>query len=703
VELAKDLLASLTIDDDDEVPLDELTLFVDPLDGTREFVEGRLQNVACLIGIARNRRPLAGVIGLPFPEGTAESDCVVHYAIAGQCSGTWPVVDGAKSSSTSATSATGMTILTGDSNDPVLVNATNIAMAAASNNPQHVIIGGTAAKLREVASTPNSLAILHFKTELWDTCAPEALITTKGGKITDLFGSPLVHAPDRKFGNIFGVVASSGGSEVTKLHDEVCAKMRADPESVHTIFGKWMGDTKATEAQAIDVARDLDGIPLDVKWIEDHLKDETGGKASLVGYSVPESGAWRGLMSNGGRLLLEWDRDDNTLPKSVFYKRIVMSDLAHARDKLTSAPHKVIRDVRSYQVETAFLTSKACQEGLIGKAGLRINKVFGSDIRAVAQDLGPKEQIESRFAVLLEDFNIKEGWEQEWLLDEEGTKATLAMFARMHAYFWEGSDFWKEDDGSLGKELEEAVWPNGGYMQPALQGYDQLDKVAEGFSGRLPSFINDLKMIKELNGVDLEKIGERLQKVAGVAGEEAHPFHDGKGEAWRKYRTLIHGDPKQANLFFRRSEGELEVGLIDFQWCGFGLAATDIAHHISAALQPSCVSYDGKKEIELLDHYYQCLAEGLIEFGVASSEEDVKNRIFPRQVLQKQYEVALLDICRMVYAYAWRRWKSESKPTPESLNRNAYNKSLPSALWLITRCSTLLSSHETNLSARLSK
>jgi fructose-1,6-bisphosphatase/inositol monophosphatase family enzyme len=52
--------------------------------------------------------------------------------------------------------------------------------------PLHVVIGGTAAKLRAVAMEENTLAILHFQTELWDTCAAEPLIKAKGGKITDL-------------------------------------------------------------------------------------------------------------------------------------------------------------------------------------------------------------------------------------------------------------------------------------------------------------------------------------------------------------------------------------------------------------------------------------------------------------------------------------------------------------------------------------
>jgi 3'-phosphoadenosine 5'-phosphosulfate (PAPS) 3'-phosphatase len=257
--------------DDDEVPLEELTIFVDPLDGTREFVEGRLQNVACLIGIARNKSALAGVVGLPFPQGSADSDVVVHYAIGDkpESIGSWPSSSDNKSP---LSNNKGMIILTGDSTNPILVNATSFALSIAKSNsetpPEHLIVGGTAAKLRRVATEENTLAILHFKTELWDTCAPEALINAKGGKLTDLFGSPLVHSPSRRFGNVFGVVASSGGADVAQLHDDLCTAMRADSTSVLAIFGKWIGAPDFSEPQAMGVARDLDGVPLG--WIEDH-------------------------------------------------------------------------------------------------------------------------------------------------------------------------------------------------------------------------------------------------------------------------------------------------------------------------------------------------------------------------------------------------------------------------------------------------
>ncbi|KAL7542942.1 hypothetical protein ACHAXR_012228 [Thalassiosira sp. AJA248-18] len=48
---------------------DEIIIFIDPMDGTREFVEGRIQNVQCLIGITLNGVPVAGAMGLPMVHG----------------------------------------------------------------------------------------------------------------------------------------------------------------------------------------------------------------------------------------------------------------------------------------------------------------------------------------------------------------------------------------------------------------------------------------------------------------------------------------------------------------------------------------------------------------------------------------------------------------------------------------------------------
>ena len=89
--------------------------------------------------------------------------------------------------------------------------------------------------------------------------------------------------------------------------------------------------------------------------------------------------------------------------------------------------------------------------------------------------------------------------------------------------------------------------------------------------------------------------------------------------------------------------------MIDFQWCGFGLAATDVAHHIAAALAPECVSGDGERE--LLDHYHAELCAALAASGAAQDAAHAASAVISRAQLQTQYESALLDMCRLVFAY----------------------------------------------------
>lgn len=56
------------------IPIDEVTLWVDPLDGTKMFVEKQFQQVSVLIGISVNGKAIAGVVVEPF---IAESGRVV--------------------------------------------------------------------------------------------------------------------------------------------------------------------------------------------------------------------------------------------------------------------------------------------------------------------------------------------------------------------------------------------------------------------------------------------------------------------------------------------------------------------------------------------------------------------------------------------------------------------------------------------------
>ncbi|KAK3249234.1 hypothetical protein CYMTET_41330 [Cymbomonas tetramitiformis] len=708
--LRRDLCSSLSEPSQQlMVCLENVVVFVDPLDGTREFVEGRLASVQCLVGIAVQGRAIAGAVGLPFPSGKVDSEPSVIYGLVGGGVGT---IGGGRRAGVAATDGyVSPRVATGDSSHPALAAGKAAAMGGGGSNP---VYGGAGNKILAAAFGEVDVALMHTYGGPWDTCAPEAVLTAMGGCITDLFGAPLAYWPyitgsGRGTQNL-GFLATCPDSAAPP-HLAICAQLRADPTVLQQLR-PWIGEgtlglgtppaaALPQQGGAVDIARNLNGAPLDVEELASQL-GQSPGSARLVGYSACEAGAVRGMMSDACRLLLAWDADPEingsrtpaAPPRSVFFKRV---EPARRGARYAAAPDKLARDVKSYEVEAAWLGSAACA-GLIG-AGVHVPRAFSIDTRR-----SPEAPLHAAFSMLLEDFAEEDGWQQAGLLGEAEAEETLSLLARMHAYFWAGSDFWQSDAGAAGKDLEAAVWPCGAYWQPSMQPSEQMSEVAHSWTAHLASFADAFAAAPELAQVDLASLGERLELVAEEVAAQAHPFDQrySTSELADSQRTMIHGDPKAANVFFRPTdaEGGCEVGLIDFQWTGFGLAATDVAHHLCAALKPECLSCDGRLEAGLLDHYYAKLSAGLAEFGVVESAEEASSSVISREELQAQYEAAVLDMGRLVIAYQWNRVKASPAnlhKNRDSLGRNSYNKSLSNAIWLVARCDALLNAREKGL------
>ena len=179
------------------VPLSHVTVFVDPLDGTREFVEGRVWNVQTLIGIAVNGDAVAGAVGLPFDGGSADSAAAIVYAVVGagppQVHGErGPSHEGMHRGGVPATGARPL-LVAGDAYDPALMAA---YAAALGDGGRTALVGGTGRKCLAVVEGRADVAIMNLQSNSWDTCAPEALVHAAGGELTDLFGERLVYLAD---------------------------------------------------------------------------------------------------------------------------------------------------------------------------------------------------------------------------------------------------------------------------------------------------------------------------------------------------------------------------------------------------------------------------------------------------------------------------------------------------------------------------
>ena len=420
---------------------------------------------------------------------------------------------------------------------------------------------------------------------------------------------------------------------------------------------------------------DLDGNPLSTDYFAKNM-----GLPSIESYYCPEEDAFRGFMSNGCRVKF--------LPggESAFYKCIVFQDLAHAWEKKRTAPFKLTRDSTSYEVAANFLKSKACHD-MAKKTGVKFPKCY--DAKLLPNKMDP---IESKFSFLLEDLSADDGWYQKWLLDtKDECRSSLSAYAKIHAFFWHGSSFWDDDDAA--QEFERAVWRSGSYVQPHAQNPDQCESVACEWANKR------MKFEKELSSFGYwENLGERLQIVAKECGRHAHPFAEDENFSleYLKYRTFCHGDPKQANILFRRSDkSEVEeIALIDYQWSGFGLASSDIAHFLTSAVHADMLEAGGEEN--LMRYYYDELILYLVDYGAFTSTRDARNG-YSYAVFTHQLETAVLDLCRLVIAYTWDRFefpveKGDDVGCARTMNKTSYNKSIPNVVWLMSRCDQILKS-----------
>jgi 3'(2'), 5'-bisphosphate nucleotidase len=185
--------------------------FVDPLDGTLEFV-ARNGDFVVMIGLAEQGRPVAGVVVAPAL-GTAwlGAEGVGAFEIAESGAKT-PI----RVSETGDLSAARMVVSRSHPSDRLLRIIDSLAVA------QVLARGSAGLKAAEVASGRAEVYLQPGHAgKRWDSCAPEAIVAAAGGRCTDALGGTIDYSgPELE--NTRGFLASNG-----KLHDLVLAKVTA--------------------------------------------------------------------------------------------------------------------------------------------------------------------------------------------------------------------------------------------------------------------------------------------------------------------------------------------------------------------------------------------------------------------------------------------------------------------------------------------
>ena len=204
------------------IRLDELVVFIDPLDGTREFVQGRLDSVQTLVGVAWRGRPIAGVIGLVFhdhvvgvaPSGAASdaAGCVLHGIVGGSVHLPRPTEAETRNCSQLVCAASKSV------QEPILIKAHAIV------GGEVAVAGGCGNKILRLLTGEADVTLFNLGTSLWDSCATQALLVASGGTLTNLIGLPIEHTNQVPTPNRLGVVATASTYEARsgKTHRQLC-------------------------------------------------------------------------------------------------------------------------------------------------------------------------------------------------------------------------------------------------------------------------------------------------------------------------------------------------------------------------------------------------------------------------------------------------------------------------------------------------
>lgn len=186
---------------------------VDPLDGTLEFAENKVENTTVLIGVAVKNQAVAGVIHQPYFEHPSGELGRTIWGVKGLGMGGMTVV---------APPADEFTVITTRSHSNKLVSDAIEAL-----NPTNVIrCGGAGFKvLQLLEGKAHSYVFASAGCKRWDTCGPEAVLEAAGGVLTDIHGDHYDYRRTDHVTNTKGVLGTAKGTD----HASVLAKI---PDSV---------------------------------------------------------------------------------------------------------------------------------------------------------------------------------------------------------------------------------------------------------------------------------------------------------------------------------------------------------------------------------------------------------------------------------------------------------------------------------------
>jgi len=181
-----------------ELDLADISIFVDPLDGTSEFVKGRLHCVSVIIGIAYKTKALAGVIYRPFV--SQEFPHAYMYGIVG----VGAFLDGVKMVPSSHRNHPIKLTTTLSKSNRIIERVYELLQPC-----EEAKDGGAGWKCWLVATgTVDCYQYPRPGTKRWDVLAGDAIMRALGGACTDACGRNIEYSVSNDYTNTWGILLS---------------------------------------------------------------------------------------------------------------------------------------------------------------------------------------------------------------------------------------------------------------------------------------------------------------------------------------------------------------------------------------------------------------------------------------------------------------------------------------------------------------
>lgn len=189
----------------EEEPADDARLtaervwYVDPIDGTKDFIRGE-DGFAVMIGLCVAARPVVGVVFQPTRDR-------IYYAAPGL--GAWvddPEVPPRRITVSSVREASAIRLVSSRSHRGPI----NEQVRETLGVTDELAVGSVGLKLGLIALGERDLYVNPWpKCKAWDTCAPEAILVAAGGMLTDTRGGAIRY-DEAELRRTRGLVASNG-------------------------------------------------------------------------------------------------------------------------------------------------------------------------------------------------------------------------------------------------------------------------------------------------------------------------------------------------------------------------------------------------------------------------------------------------------------------------------------------------------------